>query len=231
MSGSWIPTGSSRLDRALDGGLPPSGITLVYGEAETGKTTLAIQFAVNAARTGCKTLFVDSEGVFAPERLSHIASQDFGEVSESIVFVRPSSFDEQGIVIDSIDRYVGKGFGLVVVDTVTSLYRSELTGKKETFKLNRELNRQAATLAQLAKTLHVAVLVLSQVRSALGLGEGDVEPVATRVLKFWSDAVIRLSRTDRLNIIKAAVEKTGGKDADITFYLVVEKGGIRDYAP
>lgn len=225
----WIPTGCLSLDRALEGGLSPSGITLLYGEAETGKTVLAMQCAVNSARMDYKTLFVDADGTFSPERLSQIAYQDFEKVADSIILTKPSTFGEQAAIIDNLEKHLSKGFGLVVFDTITSLYRSELGDKEETFKLNRELNRQVATLAQMVKTLEIPLLLTSQVRSVLELGEASVQPVATRVLKFWSNAVISLTRTSRQNIIKATVEKSGGREKRITFYLVIEKEGVRDY--
>jgi len=223
----WIPTGCISLDRALEGGLPPSSITLLYGEAETGKTTLAMQCAVSSSRMGFKTLYIDSDGTLSPERLSQVASQDFEEVSDSIMIARPSTFAEQAEIVDNLEKYVSKGFGLIVFDTVTSLYRSELANKKETFNLNRELNRHVASLAQIAKALDLSVFLISQVRSVPT--ELEVVPVATRVLKFWSEAVIMLARTGPGRIVKASVEKRGGKEAKLAFYLVIEEDGVHDY--
>ena len=223
----WIPTGCLSLDRALEGGLPPTSITLLYGEAETGKTTLAMQCAVSSSRMGFKTLYIDSDGTFSPERLSQIVSQDFEEVSESIMIARPSTFAEQVEIVDNLEKYVSKGFGLIVFDTVTSLYRSELVNKKETFNLNRELNRQVASLAQIAKALDLSVFLISQVRSVPT--EFEIVPVATRVLKFWSEAVIMLAKTGPGKMVKASVEKRGGKEAKLAFYLVKEEDGIHDY--
>jgi len=223
----WIPTGCLSLDRALEGGLPPSSITLLYGEAETGKTTLAMQCAVSSSRMGFKTLYIDSDGTFSPERLSQIVSQDFEEVSDSVMIARPSTFEEQVEIVDNLEKYVSKGFGLIVFDTVTSLYRSELASKKETFNLNRELNRQVASLAQMAKALDLSVFLISQVRSVPT--EFDIVPVATRVLKFWSEAVIMLARTGPGKMVKASVEKSGGKEAKLAFYLVIEEDGVHDY--
>jgi len=223
----WIPTGCSSLDRALEGGLKPGGTTLLYGEAETGKTTLAMQCAVNCARMGYKTLYVDCDGTFSPERLSQIVSQDFEEISEFLIIIEPASFREQIETVDNLEKYVSKRFGLIIFDTITSLYRSELGGKKETFNLNRELNRQVAVLSQIAKALEVSVVLLSQVRSIVG--ETDIAPVATRVLKFWSNSVISLERTGRRNIIRASVEKSHGKEAGLTLYLVIEEDGLHDH--
>ena len=223
----WIPAGCTSLDRALDGGLPPSSVTLLYGEAETGKTTLAMQCAVGSSRLGSKTLYIDSDGTFSPERLSQIIYQDFEEVSDSIIIARPSTFAEQIEIVDNLEKYVSKGFGLIVFDTVTSLYRSELASKKETFNLNRELNRQVASLAQLAKALDLSVLLISQVRSVPT--EFAVVPVATRVVEFWSEAVIELTRTGPGKMVKASIEKRGKKDAKLSFYLVIGEDGVQDY--
>ena len=223
----WVPTGSSSLDQSLDGGLSPAGMTLLFGEAETGKSALAMQCAVSCSRMGLKTLYIDSEGTFLPERLAQISSQDFKEVSESIIVARPQKFNEQTEIIDNIERYVSKRFGLIVFDTVTTLYRSELLNKKETFDLNRELNRQVATLLEIARKNELSVLLVSQVRSVMA--EADVVPVATRVLRFWCDSVIGLSRTGRQGIIRASVEKSGGREAKTSFYLIIKQDGVHDY--
>jgi len=222
-----IPTGCVVLDGLLEGGLSPRNITLIYGEAETGKTTLAIQCAVNAARLGCKTIFVDSDNAFSPERLSQIALGDLEEVSASIILVRPLSFTDQGAVIDQLEKYLTEKFGLVVVDTITSLYRSELGNTKETFALNRELNRQVATLAQVSKAYEISVLLTSQVRSVLSAETVEVTPVATRVLKFWSNFVISLKPTLQKNVILARVEKPARRGSRC--HLIIGEDGIHDY--
>lgn len=223
----WIPTGCGSLDRAFEGGLPSGHVSLLYGAAETGKTTLAMQCAVNSARMGFKTLYIDSDGTFSTERLSQVSSQDFVEVSDSVILVSPATFEEQVEIVDNLEKYVNKRFGLIICDTVTSLYRVELVSKRKTFNLNRELNRQVATLAQIAKTLDISVLMLSQVRSVPS--EVYFVPVATRVLQFWSDEVVGLNRIGRRNIVKASVEKSGGKVTQLDLYLVIEEDGVHDY--
>ncbi|MBS7614376.1 AAA family ATPase [Candidatus Bathyarchaeota archaeon] len=225
----WIPTGSSLLDQTLDGGLPPAEVCLLYGPAETGKSTLAIQCAVNCARLGLKTLYIDSDGTFLPERLFQIASQDFENVSDFIIISKPTTFAEQVTLFDDLERFVNKRFGLIVVDTITSLYRLELMYKKETFNLNRELNRQVAVLVEMAKRLNLSILLVSQVRSVLP--ETDTAPVATRVLKFWCNSIIELSRVGTKNLVKTSVEKIRGRETKINFYLVIREDGLRDYQP
>jgi len=225
----FIPSNCVSLDKLLDGGIPVDGVSLVYGEAETGKTSLAIQFAINSARMGYKAIFIDSDDTFSPRRLSQIAYHDFEKISPLIILVKPTTFQEQAITIDHLDEYLTKKVGLVIVDTVTSLYRAEIGGPKETFASNRELNRQVACLAQVAKTQNISVLITSQVRSVFVEERVSIEPVATRVLKFWSDVVLNLKPTSQIRMIKALLEKHPKRKHFASCYLTIEETGIRDY--
>lgn len=224
-----VPTGCMFLDRLLGGGLPVNDITLIYGEAETGKSTLAMQCAVGSARMGYKTLLVDSDGTFSPKRLSQMADYDFGEVSPLIVLVRPANFQEQAFTLDHLEEYVTSRVGLVVVDTITSLYRAEFGTRKETFALNRELNRQMASLTQITKTHGVATLITSQVRSILDEGQMGVEPVATRVLTHWSDIVIHLEPTAQGSVIRAILKKHPRRRRALSFNLKIDEKGIHEH--
>ena len=225
-----IPTGCEGVDKILGGGFPLGGVSLIYGEAETGKTTLAMQCAVNCARQGCKTLFVDCDGTFSARRLSQIASGDFKGIAELIILMRPDNFGEQVLVVDRLTDYMTKSFRLLVVDTITSLYRAKVAEQpEETFQLNRELNRQIACLAQVAKTQKIAVLLISQVRSVFNETYMSIEPVGTRVLKFWADTIIVTKPTENPRIVKAILEKSSKKVGPLTCHLKIEETGIHEY--
>jgi len=55
---SNIPTGVPGLDNILMGGLVPSGFYLIQGDPGSGKTTIALQFAIARAKAGEKVLYV-----------------------------------------------------------------------------------------------------------------------------------------------------------------------------
>jgi RecA/RadA recombinase len=225
-----IPTDCRAIDEFLMGGFPVASLTLVYGEAETGKTTLSLQCAANCAKHGYKTMFVDTGGVFSSRRLSQIAPDDINEISELIILVRPNDFREQTAIVDQLSDYVNKSFKLVVFDTITSLYRLRIAETpSKTFELNRELNRQLAVLAQTAKTQRIAVLLNSEVHSVFNEAPVSMEPVGTRVLKFWADTVLALQLTDNPQAIRAVLEKSPIKPAPTTYDLRIEKTGIHDY--
>ena len=224
-----VLTGCSCIDSNLNGGISPESVTLIYGEPETGKTTLAMQCAVNCAMQGYKTLFVDCDNTFSARRLSQIAAGKFAEIADHIILVKPTDFKQQTALIDRIAEYTAKNFGLIVVDTLNSLYRvkvAETNGKA--FGVNRELNRQLAILAQTAKTQKLPVLITSQVRSVFDEPYDTVAPVATRVLKFWADTIIAMKPTENPQTIKAVLEGKSESHQESACYLRIDETGIHD---
>ncbi|NWF87202.1 AAA family ATPase [Candidatus Bathyarchaeota archaeon] len=228
-----IPTGCRGIDKFLGGGLSFDSVSLIYGEAETGKTTLAMQCAINCVRQGYKTLFIDCDGTFSTRRLSQMVPEQFKELAELIILMKPNNFREQTVVIDQLTNYITKNFGLIVFDTITTLYRVEVAEYPEkTFTLNRELNRQIALLAQIAKTEKIAVLMTSQVRSFLNYTYVSVEPVATRVLKFWADTIIAMKPTENSHVIQVILEKSPIRASATeapSWHLKIDSTGIYDY--
>ena len=83
----YIPTECGALDAMLGGGIETSCITLLYGEAGTGKTNLCLVLARNVARSGKKVIYVDSEGV-SIERLRQISGKDYEEVTKNVLSPR-----------------------------------------------------------------------------------------------------------------------------------------------
>lgn len=205
-------------------------IILVYGEAETGKTTLAIQCAVNCARMGYKTVFIDSDNTFFPRRMAQISGRDFDILAPQIILMKPEDFELQSYIIDRLDEFISQKVGLIIVDTITGLYRVELGGSlRKALTLNRELNRQMAHLAQIARTRKVATLIISQVRSVISKNDDSVEPVASRVLGFWADIEIALKPTRNNGIIRAEIKAHNDKKLSKLILLKVEEKGLHDY--
>ncbi|MFC1486916.1 ATPase domain-containing protein [Thermoproteota archaeon] len=224
-----IPTGCISLDKVLGGGFPTKTVSLVYGEAETGKTSLAVQCAINYGRRGIKSLFIDTDGTFSYERLSQIAEYDYQKISPLMIIMRPTTFQDQSKAIDHLEKVISKKFGLIVVDTITSLYRVELDNAEETYAANRELNRQIAVLTYIAKTCGVAVLIISQVRSVPFGKTVKMKPVATRVLNYWSNIILNMKQTGQTRVIKVIREKHPKIKGIGTIYVKIENTGISDY--
>ena len=225
-----IQTGCECLDNYLDGGISPGSITLIYGEPETGKTTLLMQCAINCALKNRKTLFIDCDNTFSSLRLSQIASENSKKVADLILLLKPVDFKEQTTVIDNLSKYIVKNFGLIIIDTLTSLYRAKIgSSSKQIFSLNRELNRQLAILAQNTKIHNLPIIITSQVRSVFDESFVSVEPVATRVLKFWAETIIVMKPTVEPQIILSEIEKAPSFLQDAQCTLRINGIGIHNW--
>lgn len=222
-----ISTGLECIDRSLNGGINPATITLVYGEPETGKSTLMLQLAVNCALQDSKVLYVDCDNTFSTERLYQIAGRNFEVVAERIVLVKPTDFREQTALIDRIEDYT-VNVGLIIIDTFTSLYSARAAESPKTFSFNRELNRQLAFLAQTVKTKKIPLVMTSQVRSVISEQTSSLRPVATRVLKFWADNILFLKPADYPQTIKVTLEKALQLSGEAVCYIQIGETGIRD---
>ena len=224
-----ICTGIQCIDSGLDGGLSAETVTLIYGEPETGKSTLAVQCAANCAAQNLKVLYVDCDNTFSAKRLAQLSGEKFDAIAEKVILIKPKDFKEQAAVVDRIQDYTTKGFGLIVIDTFTGLYGArvaETTGKA--FSVNRELNRQLAILAQTVKMRKIPVVATSQVRAVFDNPNINVAPVATRVLKFWADNIIALKPTDFPQTVKAVLEKVGESSLQTTCYVQIGESGLTD---
>lgn len=226
----YIPTTCSNLDRLLHGGLPRGQLTLIYGEAATGKTTIAIEGTVSCARAGLAVFFLDADGSFPIERLKQIAASSLNDVLPLINISTPKNLLEQSKIIEGLDRLGKDGLGLVVVDSINSLYRLAVTEMDKLFNFNKELNRQLAYLVHFSKVYDVPIILTSQVHSTLkenGSQTDQVEPVATRVLSFWSANTIRLKNIPKPGYKIAYLERRGYiRTSGLFCYLTLTEGGF-----
>jgi DNA repair protein RadB len=208
-AGRRVSTGSGSLDALLSGGLSRGSVTLVYGEPASGKTTLALSAAANLLRFdhAAKIVYIDSDAKFTPIRLTQMTGDP--AYLQRLIYIRPSTFEEQADAIDNLSDQLTGG-DLACVDSVTGLYRVETGNAQKTFSENKELNRQLGSLKETALTMSVAVLLTGQVRSVLDSPVPAVEPVAQRLLRYWSDTVIRIDNTATQGVKQVTVEKPEG---------------------
>lgn len=126
-------TGSAVIDGLLGGGFRAGTLTELFGRSNSGKSQIAMQAALVAARRGQRSLYIDTEGAFRPERVEEIARARGWEadgVLEKIVYVRSDSSSEQMETVRRMgSRPVTSECGLVLVDTLTRNFSLDLPGR------------------------------------------------------------------------------------------------------
>jgi len=184
-------------------------LTLIYGEPGSGKTAFALQTAISKAREGSTTMFIDADIHLSTDRLIQLGGVQIERILPLIFVARPTSFRNLTHLLQELSNYVNPAMTLIVVDTITSLYRAELT-LDNVFSMNRELNLQLGYLAEIAGVHNLTVILTSQVRSLPQSGNSvsTIEPVATRVLKYWSKNIIRILSSQGSQEREFVVEKT-----------------------
>ena len=225
----YLPTKLLTLDRILDGGIPKGKITLLYGQANTGKSSLALQCAVVSAKQKLKTIIIDSDNTFSPIRLSQMAKDDLEHISPLLYVFKPQSFLEQSLLIEKLEDYLSNDIVLIIVDTISSHYRLELKRIEQIFNVNRDLNRQIAYLAKIAKAHNIAVLLISQVRDVFLNDQQQIEPVAKRILTYWAQTILNLKMTRNTKTRAVIIEKhSKNEKIGIRSFFSIRKIGLID---
>lgn len=184
-----LPSGSKCLDLILGGGFETKTITQIYGPSGTGKTSICIMLAYNTALNFGKVIFIDTEGL-SPERVGQIFENKkaLGNLLVREVF----DFKEQSNAIKELPKICrNEDIKLVIVDSFTSLYRSELEDEKA-IKMKRELVLQLTMLLGLARKHDLAVVVTNQMFTDVRTGEN--KPLGGPSLDHISKIIIALEK-------------------------------------
>lgn len=185
-------TGSGPLDSLLCGGLETDIITTAYGPAGSGKTTVCLMASIAAVQRGRKVIFADTEGGFSVERI-RLLGGFCEEHLKSIMVIRPNDFQEQNRAIRNISQMANEKIGLVVVDTISMLYRIECGRNPDIKAVNNEMGIQISMLSEISRKKNIPVLVTNQVYSDFEIRD-RVKMVGGDILKYSSKCLVELEK-------------------------------------
>ncbi|MFH1101421.1 MAG: DNA repair and recombination protein RadB [Methanobacteriota archaeon] len=184
---STLPLGCPPLDELLSGGIERGIITKLFGEAGTGKTNILLQACRECVRLGGKAAYIDTESV-SVERLRQICTpEEYKKTLDNILFFCPTSFKEQEKTIT--ETLTLKTIKLLVVDTITMLYRGELDSNTD--GAHRSFVRQMTTLQMAARKRGLYVIVAEQVYTDQ---QDEIKPFTCKETEHMSKTVIKLER-------------------------------------
>jgi len=234
-----ITTGSKELDALIGGGVETMAITECYGKFSSGKSQIGFMVAVTAQKKieegglgeDTNVLIIDTESTFRPERIMQIAKaqgMDEAKVLKNIHVAKAINSDHQIILVDKADEMIRKhNIKLIVVDSLTSHFRSDYVGRGALGERQQKLNKHVHQLQKLADQYNLAVYITNQVMDNPGLMFGDpTTPVGGHVLAHAATYRIYLRKGKEEKRIARLIDSPSMPEGECIFKVRAE--GIGD---
>ncbi|KAG9396210.1 DNA recombination and repair protein DMC1 [Carpediemonas membranifera] len=235
-----ISTGSRDLDSLLGGGVESMSITEAFGEFRTGKTQIAHTLAVTAQLPksqgggGGKVIFLDTEGTFRPERLTPICERFNADVTstlDNIIYARAYTHEQQLELLSLIAAKMSEEhFSLIIVDSVTALFRVDFSGRGELAERQQKLGFFMSRLTKLSDEFNVAVFITNQVVADPGAAAmftaDPKKPIGGHILAHASTTRLSLRKGRGETRVCKIYDSPSLPEAEATY--AITSGGIDD---
>ena len=184
------------------------GIFSIWGDYGIGKTTLALQTAINSSKQG-KTLYIYSKPNFPYEKLRNILPENPINILNNISFISVLNFADLITITANLEFLILKQISeeqnsikLIIIDSVTDLYRLEINRerKEKNVALNYQLNQLLASLHFINETYNIDVLIVNEMsRKSYDNKTLEIQS-GGKVMVYWVINSIKISRTEQLNV-------------------------------
>jgi DNA repair protein RadA len=232
-----VTTYAKSLDELLGGGIETQAITEFSGEFGTGKTQLAHQIAVDfqlpADQGGLNSevVWIDTESTFRPERIVDIAKGvglDPQEALQRIHVARAFNSNHQMLLVGKAQELARtRPIRLVVVDSLTSHFRSEYLGRGELAPRQQQLNRHLHELLKFADMYNAGIVVTNQVSSRPDILFGDpTRPIGGNIVAHAATYRVYLRKSKPPKRIARLIDSPNLPEGEAVFSLTTE--GIRE---
>jgi DNA repair protein RadA len=171
----FLTTGVSSIDNLLGGGFESMSMTELAGGFGSGKTQLATQACVTVQlpeeQGGMNggAIFLDTESTFRPDNVVRYAKKfDLApsKVMDKILVADVFNSSHQMLLVRQLDKQIKQiDARLIVVDSLTSHFRSEYIGRETLPLRQQELNQHMHKLLSWAKAFKIPVVITNQVHA------------------------------------------------------------------
>ena len=203
-----LTTGSKTMNELVGGGIETQTITEFYGEYGSGKSQMCHQLCVNVQLPSEKgglnsgALYIDTENTFRTERIVQMAQHlnlDPEEVAKNIIFAEAYTSDHQMFLLDNADKIIKEnGIRLIIIDSLTSHFRSEYLGRGMLAERQQKLNKHMHKLIRLARAFNAAAVVTNQVMAKPDVFFGDaIHPIGGHIVAHTSHTRLYLRKSAR----------------------------------
>ncbi|MFX1311696.1 MAG: hypothetical protein ACFFHD_03650 [Promethearchaeota archaeon] len=183
------------------------GIISVWGDFGVGKTTFALQTAFNNIDNRKQVLFFYTKPNFPIEKTIPLFKSST-QLINKITFIKPINFMDLYRIIFNLEFLIleqlknkENQFKLIIIDSITDLYRLELNREKKerNYNLNYYLNQILANLYYINKAYKIEILIINEI-SRKTINDHVIEIQAGgKVMEYWTFYTLHINRTEKLN--------------------------------
>ncbi|MFX1278335.1 MAG: hypothetical protein ACFFA3_02895 [Promethearchaeota archaeon] len=209
-----------------------NGIISVWGDFGVGKTTYALQTTFNTIGNETKSIYIYTKPSFPYYKISNIIKTSKKDL-DSISFITLGEFNELHSLVFNLEFLILNNlkrraipYKLIVIDSLTDLYRLALNREKKdkNYNLNYNLNQILANLHYLNETYNVEILVINEkVQSRINDTIVELQS-GGKVMDYWVSLDIKIERTGVLKERKFALTNHINNDTFEFLSNMTEKG-------
>ena len=184
------------------------GIISLWGDFGVGKTTLSLQTSYKSALNAQKVLYIYTKPNLPYRKINSVFENNLDDVLENLLFIKMTDFDDifnfvfnlEFIVLNDLKTEDSK-FNLIVIDSMTDLYRIELNREKKgkNFILNYKLNQLIANLVNLKQKYEIDILIINELSRRTQEGVTYEVESGGKVMQYWVKNSIKIERTEVAN--------------------------------
>jgi DNA repair protein RadA/Sms len=194
---------NGEFNRVLGGGIVPGSMVLIGGEPGIGKSTLALQVALQIER---RTLYVSGEE--SPQQIRLRADRLGGGNGNCEVLAETSL----QAIINQVEQVKPE---LLIIDSIQTLYSEEIESAPGTISQVRDC---AAQLLRLSKATHLPVILIGHITKDGSIaGPKVLEHIVDTVLQFEGD-------THHLYRILRSIKNRFGSTSEIGVFEMTGQG-------
>jgi len=176
------------------------------GEFGAGKSMLAHQLSVMALAQSFTSLvvYIDTEGTFNVGLVEAVAKRFKAEpekILDAIVTYQPANVvDLEQIVKFDLPKHIAEGCRLVVIDTITALYRAEFVGREMLAARQQRIHYLVDWLRRHARTFGLTSILTNQVMDVPEAFSVGKRPAGGNVLAHAVNARFMMVRPNKAKL-------------------------------
>jgi len=225
-----IPLYFKDFDAIIGGGFECGSLVEVHGGFGSGKTQLAhlLSASCQKAYPDSKVIYVDSENCFRPDRVRDFAKSldlDGDAVLKNIHHAVATNTDHQMLLVSEVEKMIGEGMNakLIIVDSLTSHFRSEFQGRGTLAPRQQKLNAHMHDLMRLAMVYDLVVFVTNQVQSDPGSFFGNPEKaIGGNIVAHNASTRLYVRRGQKGSRVAKLIDSPNLPDADCNYFVTQE---------